>query len=405
MPEAPRPRALPRLVQAGLRRLRPPTAVRAVLREQGLRFSEGNRVVLYHGGREGLAAMLEAIESARRRVHLETYILRADTTGRRFLAALAGRARAGVAVHLLVDAVGSLALPDSALRELRAAGADVVVFNPLHRMLLRWAPRRRDHRKILTVDGRVGFTGGLNIGDEYWASHRDGPDGWRDAHLRIEGPAVRDLDAVFCETWFRADGPDLPWTELVSAPAVAVGDVRCAVVADGPAHRRRRSRDLLLAGLRRARAQVSLVTPYFAPGRHVLAALAEAAGRGVAVDLLLAGATDHPWLRRAARSLVPRLLAHGVRVHEYLPAMMHAKLAVFDRDWAVVGTSNLDRQSLRHSYEVNVVLEGGELAERLLERFELDLRDSRHLTAEALALRRPGERLLDRIAAILLRLL
>jgi cardiolipin synthase len=381
--------------------VRRPEAIRSLVQAKALRFVEGNRVELYDNGHAGLAAMLAAIETAEHHVHLETYILRSDATGRRFLAALAARARAGVEVRLLYDAVGSRGLESDALVPLRAAGADVVEFNPLGRIAPRFAPRRRDHRKLLIVDGRVGFVGGLNIGDEYQRL-QGGEPSWRDAHVRIEGPVVRDLEAVFLESWFRADGPGLHWQTLLAEEPAARGDARCAVLADGPIYRRRRMRDLLVSALGSADRRVALESPYFAPGRRVLEALARASRRGIDVEILLAGYTDHPVLRRAARAVLPRLIACGVRVFEYEKGMMHGKVAIFDDTWAVVGTSNLDRQSFEHSYEVNLIVEDPSFTEALAERFGHDIVASRRVDAQTLADRGLWERALDRLAALLL---
>jgi cardiolipin synthase len=171
-----------------------------MLRARTLRFTEGNQVEVFDDGAAGLAAMHEAIQAARRKVHLETYILRADETGLRFLRTLETAARRGVDVRLLFDALGSRGLDRDVLWPLRRAGAQLAEFNPPSRWLPRFAPRRRDHRKILVVDGRTGFVGGLNLGDEYASREGDQP-AWRDAHLRVVGPAVRDLEAVFLESW------------------------------------------------------------------------------------------------------------------------------------------------------------------------------------------------------------
>lgn len=344
--------------------------------------------------------MLEAAAGARRRIHLETYILRTDVTGRRFIAALTERAAHGVDVRLLYDAFGSLGLDESVLAPLRRAGADVVAFNPLRRLYPRWAPRRRDHRKILTVDGAVAFAGGLNIGDEYWGR---GAEGWRDTHVQIEGPAVRDLDAVFLESWFRADGPHVAWHDLLESAPDRCGDVRCAVIPDGPAYRRRRMRELVVAGLQAATVEVRLASPYFAPGRRVVRTLSDAADRGVLVELLWAGRTDHPILRRAARAFLPRLLPSGVRVFEYHASVMHSKVGLFDRRWAIVGSSNLDRQSFEHSYEVNLLLEGGDVAPHLARAFDRDLEHSSRIDESALARRSWLERIVDRLSALVLR--
>ena len=383
-----------------------PTAIRALVRDRALRWSEGNRVDLFDTGRAGLQAMLHAVERAQRRIHLETYILRADTIGRECLAALAEHARDGVEVRVLYDAIGSFGFDEAALAPLQDAGGETVVFNPLLPFWPRFAPRRRDHRKILVVDGRIGFMGGLNIGDEYVSGlgRQEKRGEWRDAHVRVEGPCVRDLEAVFLESWFRADGPALDWQGLLDEVPAPAGNVRCAVLADGPTYQRRRTRDLLVASLRHAEREVRLVSPYFAPGRRVLEELADAGARGVRVSLLLAGdRTDHPSLQRAARSALPALLKRGVAVHEYDAEMMHAKLACFDDDFAVVGTSNLDRQSFYHSYEVNLILEDADLAKRVRERFDTDAARARTIDLATLARRSLFERVRDWLASLLLR--
>ena len=394
-----------RRLRAGLRRHgivpRPPQLGR-LLRPADVRLTPGNSVSLFEDGATGLAAMLSAIQNARRQVHLETYILHGDATGCRFLEALAERARAGVDVRLLVDGIGSRGLDPALLAALRAAGGETVVFNPLGRLYPRWAPRRRDHRKILVVDGEVAFIGGLNVGDEYWRG--TGPAGnlrpWRDAHVRVAGPAVALLEAVFLESWFRADGPDRPW--LTESGAFVDGDQTVGVLPDGPTYRRRRVRELMIGALERAQERVTIATPYFAPGARLRGALADAAGRGVRVEMLLAGYTDHPVLRWGARGHVSRLVALGVRVYEVEHAMMHAKVAVFDGTWAVLGTSNLDRQSLEHSYEVNLIFSGGPTPGRLLEMVGREIELASALTTAQLDARPFLEKLRDRIAGYLL---
>ncbi len=368
-----------------------------------LRFQPGHRLTLFHRGREAIGAMLEAIEAAERHVHLETYILRADETGRRVLAALEGRARAGVGVRVIFDAVGSRGLDRRALARLRGCGAEIAEYNPPSRWLWRFRPRQRDHRKLLIVDGRVGFLGGLNLGDEYVAEDEGGPT-WRDAHLRIEGPALTELQALFLENWFRCGGESFAWRPLLTGELEAHGGRSLAILADGPMYRRRRLRSFFIEELGRARQHVLLVSPYFAPGRRVLDALGAAGERGVRVELLLAGHSDHPVLRRAARVIVPRLLARGVRVYEDPHRMMHAKLAVFDGGLSVVGTSNLDRQSLEHSCEVNAVIEGPEVAKWILEHFGTNVLDVTAVDRALLEKRSLATRLIDRIAAFWARL-
>jgi cardiolipin synthase len=368
-----------------------------------LRFQPGHRIDFFDRGREAIDAMLEAIDGAEHHVHLETYILRADETGRRVLSHLEARAEDGISVRLIFDAVGSRGLDRRALARLENAGASIVEFNPPSQWLWRFRPRQRDHRKMLLVDGRVGFLGGLNIGDEYVDEDADGPT-WRDAHIRLEGPALTELQALFVENWFRCDGESFEWRSLVTPEKGAQGDRSVAILADGPKYRRRRLRSVFLDELRRAKSHVLLVSPYFAPGLKVLDALAEASDRGVRVELLLAGQSDHPILRRAVREFIPRLLRRGVRVFEDPRRMMHAKLAVFDDSLAVVGTSNLDRQSLQHSCEVNAVIEGHEAAKWILDHFGTDILDVSPIDRALLERRWLLTRWIDRAAAIWARL-
>ncbi len=382
-----------------------PAELRRLLRANDVRFTTGNAITFYQDGASGLQEMLAAIGEAHLRVHLETYILRSDETGRLFLNALEERARAGVEVRLLYDALGSRGVDPAALEPLRRAGGDAVAFNPLHRFHPRWAPRRRDHRKILIVDGVTAFTGGLNIGDEYFRGAAYGGGSrvpWRDAHVRIQGPAVAYLEAVFLESWFRADGPDRPWTALAEPGPGTSGGEAIGILADGPTYHRRRMRDVLVTALDRTHRSARLVTPYFIPGSRLRRALAGAAARGVRVEVLIAGYSDHPSLRWAAHARMPQLLEQGVRVFEYERAMMHAKVAVFDDGWAILGSSNLDRQSLQHSYEVNLIVEGGALPARLGAMIGDDIGSAAEITVETLARRPFRERLRDGIAGFLL---
>jgi cardiolipin synthase len=379
-------------------RTRPARSPRVVLR-----FQRGHRLQLYDRGRAALDAMLDAIRGASHHVHLETYILRADGIGQRVLDALTEQARRGVAVRLLFDAIGSRELDRTRLHELERAGGEIAVFNPPARWLGHFRPRQRDHRKLLIVDGLVGFLGGLNIGDEYVEEEPEGPI-WRDAHVRLEGPLLGELEALFMESWFRSEGPSFDWRRLVSARPGEDGPQTAAVLADGPMYRRRRLRDFFLDALARAESRVLLVSPYFSPGPRVLDALGRAGERGVRVELVVAGHSDHPLLKHAAHAVAPALLRRGVAVYEDPLRMMHAKLAVFDDDLSVIGTSNLDRQSLQHSSEVNLVIQGPDTAGWILDRFGPDAGAVRPLTLESLERRSPSERGFDRLAALLSRI-
>ncbi len=392
-----------------------PAVILDFVNRRVVEFTDGNQLDLFDNGVEGLAAMLDEIERAQHCVHLETYILRSDDTGLRFLAALTERSQAGVQVRLIYDSLGSRALDRMALDPLLRAGGLANEFNPLGQSIRARMIRRRDHRKLLIIDGRVGFIGGLNIGDEY-AAGVDGTPTWRDAHARVEGPVVGELDRRFAEMWTRCetgspfDDEMSPADETASASSGAGHTIdaarrtRAAVLADGPIYRRRRMRDTVISGLDEARSRVLLVSPYFAPGRSVLDSLMQAASRGVEVEVLMAGRSDHPIFRRAARTFIPRLLASGVRVFEDSERMMHAKVAAFDDQLSIIGTSNLDRQSLHHSYEVSLLVEGRETAAWIRRRFGPGRTGARPIEIDALAKRGWLARLIDYAAWTLVRI-
>ena len=338
-----------------------------------LRVGE-HRLSLLRDGEQAYPSMLEAIASARSHICLETYIFRADRTGRRFARALAERARAGVEVNVIVDAWGS-PLPGGFVRRLQRAGVRILHYNPVR---LSWRALRtrfarffrRNHRKVLVVDNRVGFTGGLNIADDY-ASERDGGQGWRDTHLRIEGPAVAELLYIFRRTWEKEGGP--PLDESRYRNEARRPDPKVRVLASDIRRGRRMIKDAFLQAMRQARERIWITSAYFLPTRKMLKALCGAAQRGVDVRVIVAGTTDVIPARYAAQSYYPRLLKSGVRVYEWVGTVLHAKTALVDRDWATVGSSNLDALSLRRNLEVNAFVEDRAFNEVLARLFEEDL--------------------------------
>ncbi len=377
-----------------------------------LRFRGGNRVDFFDSGRSAFPAMLDAIGDAERSIDLEIYTLRADGVGHRFRDALIERARRGVEVRLVYDALGSLGIEAAFLESLRSEGVLVRPFNPLSRWarLLgprgridagAWSPRKRNHRKLLLLDQRIAFSGGLNLADEYDAPARtDGTgDAWRDTHVRVEGPLAHDYAEVFEETWRQTDGAPGPRTGSPSTESNA--PVRAAVLADGRRRANRRTDHLFAELIAGARSHVRWTSPYFAPTRRVRRELERAAERGVRVEILTAGESDHALLRWSHHATVDRLLRAGVLAFEYVPAMMHAKTAVFDGRIAVVGSSNLDRQSLKHNFELNTVFDDPDVADRLDRMIESDLSHSTAITPEGLAARSLPERIRDRLAAAL----
>lgn len=315
-----------------------------------------------------------AVEGARHHVHFEYYIVQPDRTGARFLDLLARKAADGVEVRLLVDAAGSRRLSAAHLAPLRRAGGQVGWFLPLRVLPPRFAYHLRNHRKIALVDGRVAYTGGANIGDEYrgrWARRPS----WRDTHLRVAGPAVHDLQGVFADDWYFAAGEGLRGPAYFPDPERA-GDAIVQVVPSGPDDPARAVHATLFHAIATARRRVWLVTPYFIPDAAIATAMASTARRGVDVRLLVPRRTDHPLVDRAAESFLPELLGAGVRIYRYEGGMLHSKLVAVDGQWGTLGSANMDIRSFHLNFEVNLLVFSPSLARRLEEIFERDLLQS-----------------------------
>ncbi len=322
-----------------------------------LNLRPGHRIMLLRDGDEVYPAMLAAIRAARSYVDLEVFILHDDAIGRTFAEALAERARAGVTCRLMYDGAGSYGLPFEYVEGLRAAGVQVVEWGPLVPWKMRFRLNKRDHRKILVVDGRVGFTGGLNIGHEY-QSKALGGDGWHDFHVRVEGPAVAEMAQLFRRNWMLSGGERFVQVQEHGEESVATDDTSFAVVLNNEEARRRRSiRVATMHALRRAKHSIHIMSAYFIPDRGVRRHLANAVNRGVDVRIVVPGHGDLKSVLWAGQHTYTPLLKAGVHVHEWPETMLHAKIIVVDGVWAAVGSYNLDARSLFHNLEIvlNVV--------------------------------------------------
>lgn len=365
---------------------RPPGGARVVgpAALERLPFAEmivgAHRVSILKDGQQAFPAMLDAIAAARSTICLETYILRADRTGHRFARALMERARAGVEVNLLYDDWGSSLTPDF-LGALSAAGVRALAYHPLrfggtYREVL-GRVSHRDHRKVLVVDSGVGFTGGVNISDSF-AQTEGGAPPWRDTHLRIEGPAALELEYFFLHTWRRTGGAPLDEARY-SGVLGRRADPRVSVVSSHLRHGRTGIREAYREAIGSARRRIWVTTAYFLPDIRFLRRLVAAAGRGVDVRVILAGATDVRAVLHASRSLYEVLLVAGVRLFEWEGRVLHAKTAVVDGRWATVGSSNLDAQSLRRNLEVNAILRDDAFAGAMERMFVEDLASCREI--------------------------
>ncbi|MFN7990252.1 MAG: cardiolipin synthase [Thermoanaerobaculia bacterium] len=351
----------------------------------GLPPRAGNRVELLLDNERAFGAKADAIRGAERSVWAEYYLVEDDATGRSFLSDLAGRARAGCDVRLLYDAVGSSGRPEEELATLRAAGGKAEAFLPVNPLRKRWSAHLRNHRKLLVVDERIGFTGGMNIGDEYARGRASAPGSakagrnrpWHDAHLRVEGPAVFDLATVFAEDWTFASGERLVPTSI---PLPAAGGSVVAVLPSGPDQAANANAHTYFAALSGALERCWLTTPYFVPDEPTVAALCNAAFRGIDVRVLVPAESDVPLAQAAGRFFYGTLLRSGVRIFEYQPAVLHAKTVVVDGSWALVGSANLDFRSFTLNFELGALVFDRGFAALLERRFAQDLVESREVT-------------------------
>ncbi len=347
---------------------------------------EGNRVELLNGGSEAFPRMLEAIRGAEESINLETFEFHDDATGRELEGALVEASRRGVAVSVLIDAFGSAEIGGHAVAErLRKGGVAVVERRPSagEAGLADVAPGRLDHRKIIVVDGRTGFTGGMNLGDSY--AQRPGAEHgvWRDVHTRIEGPAVADLQAAFLQQW-RSEGGRVPDGVDYFPPAGAAAPEGGAGAASRVRilpHDGGKDENIRLAYLRAidtAERSIALESPYFAD-TEVVGALMRAARRGVEVRVVLPRDNDQAVLQEAARARYDQMRAAGVQVYEYR-GMAHQKVMVVDGRFATVGSSNLDARSLRNNHELNMMSTDPAFAARLEAAIDADIARSTRFT-------------------------
>ena len=339
----------------------------------------GNRVTLFTDGPAFYPAMLEAIKDAKRSINMECYIFEYGKVGRDFVDALSERSRNGVNVTIVVDAIGSFSLWGKPVSRLRAAGVRIMSYqalrwHSLHRI------NNRTHRELLIIDGRTAFIGGAGVADWWREPTGRSKRPWRDTMARIEGPVVAALQGVAAENWLECCGEILTGRDFFP-DLKPCGDTTAFVVKSSPSDRATASRvtfQLLIEG---ADHNVRISTPYFLPDRAFRRALVGMAQRGVQISVIVPGRhTDQKWVRLASRRMWGELLAAGIRIFEYQPAMTHAKVLVVDDLWCVLGTTNIDNRSFEHNDEVNLAMRDSAVAARLLQDYERDLAVSHEVT-------------------------
>ena len=356
----------------------------------------GNRVEVLLNGDQIFPAKIAAIRAARKSITYAQYVFEEGAPAADTAQALAERCRAGLPVHVLLDAVGALAMPVQYRDWMVEAGCQVAFYRPL----TPWTFDRvneRNHRRILVVDGVVGFTGGSGTSGK-WSGNGKQDGHWRDTDVRVEGPVVEQLQGAFAENWLEATGVALGGPAYFPRPLEVKGGVDAQVVRSSPAGGSVAMYTMFLLAMTAARRSIYITNPYFVPDEKMVETLIQARRRGVRVVLLLPGAIDHNLVRQASRGGFGRLLKEGIEIHEYKPAMLHAKTMVIDSMWATVGSTNLDRRSFALNEELNLVIYDAGVARRLEQVFEKDLSESGVVTYKRWASRGLMSRVLEFLA-------
>ena len=375
----------PEQSQAIMRRLKEEAGPTDVLKRQvdvlesasGTTLKSGNKVTLLIDGPSTYAAMFKAIEDARDHINLETFIFADDKEGQRLSDLLLQKQASGVSVNIIYDGIGSIHTPATFFERLRNGGIRVVEFNPLNLMKVQHLTRR-DHRKILIVDGQVVITGGVNISGVYVSSlsgEEKSSIPWRDTDIEIEGPAVADYQTLFLETWKEQKGPELPAADYLPQLNNRGKDL-VLIITNSPGKQNRQTFIAYVSAMIFADHSIHLTNAYFAPDRQTIEALSVAAKRGVDVKIILPKVTDSELALYAGHYYYTNLLEAGVKLFERRDALLHAKTGVIDGVWSTVGSSNMDFWSFLLNDEVNAVILSNDFAAKMEQMFDMDIENS-----------------------------
>lgn len=341
-------------------------------------LAEGNKITTLQNGDEIFPAMLETIRNARQTITIEQYIWSPGKVSSQFVEALAERARAGVKIHIVVDGVGSMKLRKADLQPLLDAGAQLSRFNQ-PRWFRLWTVNHRTHRKLMVVDGKIAFTGGVCKADE-WLGNADHPDRWREVHFQIEGPVVPQAQAVFSDNWLETRSQLLQGPEYFNA-SDSPGSTPVQIFKSGPTDGAENARLSYLLAIAAARKTIRLAHAYFVPNDEAIDTLLEARRRGVKIEIIVPAKTDAEIVGQASRSRWPKLLDSGVEFYEYQPCLYHPKIMIVDDVWSTAGSVNFDERSFVMNDEANLNVFDRGFAATLVAIFEHDKARSRRLTA------------------------
>jgi cardiolipin synthase len=359
---------------------------------------DGNRVQTLVNGVEIFPAMLSAIRGAQRTITFETYIYWSGSIGQDFARALADRARAGVAVHVLLDWIGSMKMEEHLLQDMTDAGVQVERYHKPHWWRMAWL-NNRTHRKLLVIDGAIGFTGGVGIADQ-WRGNAEDPEHWRDTHFRVEGPVVAQIQAAFMDNWIKSSGNVLH-DERYFPKLQVRGEQPAQMFTSSPTGGTDSMLLMYLMTITAAQRSIYLANAYFVPDDLAINALVAASRRGVNVRIITPGPSiDSEVVRVASRARWGELLEAGVQIAEYQPTMFHVKSMVVDELVVSVGSTNFDNRSFRINDEANLNVFDAALALRQIEIFGADWKKSKPVTLDAWQRRPLREKLLERITSL-----
>lgn len=355
----------------------------------------GNQITPLQNGDQIFPAMLEAVRSARKTITFETYIYWSGKIGTEFSDALAERARAGVKVNVMIDWAGSIKMENALLEKMEQSGVRVHRYRPLHWYNL-GRINNRTHRKLLVVDGRVGFTGGVGIADQ-WLGHAEDPEHWRETHFRIEGPVVAQMQAAFNDNWIKTTGEVLNGEDYFP-PLTPIGSMDAHLFIASPAGGSESMHLMYLMAIAAAEHSIDLEASYFVPDDLISKALIAARQRGVKVRILLPGVhIDSETVRIASKASWGELLLAGVEIHEYQPTMVHVKLLIVDQELVSVGSTNFDIRSFRLNDEASLNVYDHGFAQHMTEAFEQDLKFTKPYTYETWKRRPLKEKMVEKL--------
>ncbi|MGG0719077.1 cardiolipin synthase [Robertmurraya massiliosenegalensis] len=351
-------------------------------------------------GEETFREIIHALKEANHHIHLEYYIVRNDHIGEKIKDILITKVQEGVKVRFLYDAVGSWMLSKSYIKEMRAAGVEIIPFGPVRIPVLNNKFNFRNHRKIIVIDGSIGFVGGLNIGDEYLGRNKHFGH-WRDTHLWVRGEAVRSLQLIFLQDWYYMTNQSLLTAEYLSPLLIENHHGGVQLIAGGPDNEYSIIKNIFFSMITSAKKSVWIASPYFIPDEDIFSAIKIAALSGIDVKLLMPNKPDKRIVFHASRSYFPALLEAGVRIYQYEKGFMHSKLMIVDDAIASIGTSNMDMRSFHLNFEVNAFLYHTRSTQKLVKEFEKDLKEAKLIKLEEFNKRHLGYRLIESLSRLM----